>query len=79
MSQTKDSGKRITLRDVHGIGEQFTLLDGVDEEGKVWIYHRLSAIHHCLICSKVVSDGWICFDNGDSACSAHVTMIGKME
>jgi hypothetical protein len=78
MSETTDSDKRVILRDVRGIGEQFTLLDGVDEQGKLWIYRHLSGDHHCLICGKIVSDGWTCFNDGDSVCNAHVTMTGKM-
>jgi hypothetical protein len=78
MNETTDSENRIILHDVRGIGEQFTLLDGVDEQGKVWIYRRLSGVHHCLICGQVVSDGWTRFNDGDSVCNAHVTMTGKM-
>jgi len=71
--------KRIVLQDVHGGGEEMTLLDGVDQDGKVWVYHRQRGKHMCAICGVPVMDGWLCFDNGDAVCMEHVTIVGKMQ
>ena len=55
-----------------------TLLDGVDQDGKVWIYHRQRGQHTCSVCGGLVTDGWLCFDNGDVVCTEHVTIVGKI-
>ena len=75
-------GERIILHGVNGLGtDQFTLLDGVDDDGKIWVYRRQSGRHACAICGALVNDGWLRFDNGDVVCTPHVTVFaeGKTE
>ena len=74
-----DDSERVVLRDVHGGGEEMTLLDGIDQDGKVWIYHRQRGQHTCAVCGEPVQDGWLRFDNGDVICTEHVTIIGKIQ
>jgi hypothetical protein len=71
--------KRIVLHEVRGGGEALMLLDGVDQNGKVWVYHRQRGNHTCTVCGALVMDGWVCFDNGDAVCTEHVTIVGKMQ
>ncbi len=73
-----DTQKQVVLKDVHGMGEEFTLLDGVDEEGKLWIYGQRRSDGKCAICGRGVSDGWSCFDDGSVVCNDHVTLSGKI-
>jgi hypothetical protein len=75
-----DGGKRIVLHEVRGLGtDQFTLLDGVDEDGKIWVYHRQRLQYNCAICGAPVTDCWLRFDNGDAVCTPHVTIIGEIQ
>ena len=56
-----------------------TLLDGVDQDGNVWVYHRQRGQHACAVCGEQVMDGWLCFNNGDVVCTEHVTIVGKIK
>ncbi len=70
--------RRLVLKDVHGMGEEFTILDGVDTEGKLWVFRRRSSNTLCKICGRTITDGWQCFDDGSAVCNDHVTITGKM-
>ena len=74
-----DDDTRFVLRDVHGGGEEMTLLDGVDQDGNVWVYHRQRGQYACAVCGSLVMDGWFRFDTGDVVCAEHVTIIGKIQ
>jgi hypothetical protein len=71
--------KTIVLHDVHGFGDQFLLLDGVDQDGNVWLYRRQKGELTCSICGVAVTDGWVCFQSGDAACTGHVTITGRVQ
>ena len=75
----KVDSRPIILHDVHGFGDQFLLLDGVDQDGKVWVYRRQTGDRTCSICSAAVTDGWLCFHNGNAVCAGHVTITGRVE
>lgn len=74
---TIDNGL-VILRDVRGLGEQFALLDGVDHDGNVWVFHRLTGGHHCALCGAPITDGWTCFDDSRVVCAKHVSISGKI-
>jgi hypothetical protein len=73
------SEKRIYLRDVRGLGtDRFALPDGVDQDGKVWLYRHQNGIRNCAICNEPLTEGWSCFDDGKVVCAGHVTITGKI-
>ena len=71
--------KRVVLHDVKGLGQEFTLLDGLDQDGNVWVYHRLSGNDRCAFCGAPVSDGWTRLNGGEVVCARHTTVTGKMQ
>ena len=71
--------RRIVLHDVQGFGDRFLLLDGVDQDGKVWVHHRLSGDHICSFCGDTVKEGWVSFQTGSAVCTSHVTISGKVK
>ncbi len=74
-----ESEKRLLLNDVHGLGEDgITFLDGVDQQGKLWIFRRRSRNSCCLFCNKTIGDGWMRFDDGEIVCSEHVNFKGAV-
>ena len=74
------SERRIYLRDVKGLGtESFALPDGLDQDGKIWVYVHQDGTHNCAICHEPVTDGWTRFDNGYVVCSVHVSIAGKVQ
>jgi hypothetical protein len=68
----------IVLHDVHGFGDRFLLLDGIDQNGKVWLFRRQSGDCTCSLCGEVVRDGWVSFDSGNAVCESHVTIKGRV-
>ena len=70
--------QHIFLHDVKGLGEASTLLDGVDQAGDVWVFHRLSGKDRCAFCDEPVIDGWTCLRTSAVVCSKHATIRGKM-
>jgi hypothetical protein len=66
------------LHDVHGLGEDFMVLDGLDPEGKLWVYRRQKGDFLCVYCGLPVTEGWMCFDTGDRICAQHVSIKGEM-
>ena len=74
----KADERRLVLHDVHGLGEQFMLLDGVDQDGKLWVYHRLEGKEACAFCGEQVTTGWTSFDKHTVVCTSHVNVTGKM-
>lgn len=74
------SERRIYLRDVKGMGtDRLALPDGVDQDGKIWVYRYLSNTHNCTICDRPVTEGWLCFNNGNVVCPGHVSITGKVQ
>jgi hypothetical protein len=72
--------RRIALHNVEGFGKDgLTLPDGVDEDGKIWVYRRKISGYICLLCGAPVTEGWLCFDTGNVVCATHVTVSGKIQ
>lgn len=71
--------RSVILHDVRGFGDEFLLLDGQDQDGNVWLYRRQSGTRSCCICGSDVTDGWVCFQSGDTVCASHVAITGRVQ
>jgi hypothetical protein len=69
---------KIRLHDVRGMGEEFMYLDGLDENGKLWIFRRRNAGCVCTMCQETMTEGWSNTDNEETVCSRHVSFKGEM-
>jgi hypothetical protein len=71
--------EKLVLHDVQGMGEDFMLLDGVDQYGKVWVFRKQSGDRNCALCSVLVTEGWFCFNDGKAVCPQHVSIKGELK
>ncbi len=74
----KTDEKRVVLHDVRGMGEPVTLLDGIDQDGNVWVYRHLSAEAPCALCAAAITDGWVRFGTSHIVCARHTNISGKI-